>query len=357
MPRAEILSKQALHTLTQLHAELAGKIETNRKHGDKLRAQMVQVEAVMKMLDPDFNARAISAKRRNTGNPWFKRGTLFRSAVDVLRRSPVPMTAREITMAVLEGKRPEPTRKQETQSAEKTAGSSAQKEDPKAFWEKVTTDPVATFTLCLVIIAAAQAAFFVVQLTYMRIGMRDATIAAEAAQAGAVAAVDAARIARNAERPYFTPRNEELRNWKESLIANDEYGVLSFHFQIENIGKGVGFFERYGIAHQIATGPSDIGAQLTERNVGGRMPIRSDAHFVAGLPYTSFQISATERGDIIRYLKTLYVYGFLQYTDLFGIRRNTGFMFEFVPDGASFGESNFAMLPHPFWNDTEIPEK
>ena len=31
MPRAEILSKQALHTLTQLHAELAKKIETNRK--------------------------------------------------------------------------------------------------------------------------------------------------------------------------------------------------------------------------------------------------------------------------------------------------------------------------------------
>jgi len=68
-----------MHTLTQLHAELAGKIETNRKSGDKLRSQMVQVEAVMKMLDPDFNARAISAKRRNTGNPWFKRGTLYRS--------------------------------------------------------------------------------------------------------------------------------------------------------------------------------------------------------------------------------------------------------------------------------------
>jgi hypothetical protein len=96
MPRAEILSKQALHTLTQLHAELAGKIETNRKSGDKLRSQMVQVDAVMKMLDPDFNARAISAKRRNTGNPWFKRGTLYRSAVDVLRRATSPMTAREI---------------------------------------------------------------------------------------------------------------------------------------------------------------------------------------------------------------------------------------------------------------------
>jgi hypothetical protein len=88
--RAEILSKQALNTLTPLHSELAGKIEGNRKTGDKLRAQMVQVEAVMKMLDPDFNARAISAKRRNTGNPWFKRGTLYRGAVDVLRRSGEP---------------------------------------------------------------------------------------------------------------------------------------------------------------------------------------------------------------------------------------------------------------------------
>lgn len=113
MPRAEILSKQALLTLTQLHAELGGKIESNRKSGDKLRAQMVQVEAVMKMLDPDFNARAISAKRRNTGNPWFKRGTLYRSAIDVLRRDGQPMTAREISDALLDGKSPTPTRKQE----------------------------------------------------------------------------------------------------------------------------------------------------------------------------------------------------------------------------------------------------
>ena len=114
MPRAEILSKQALNTLTQLHAELAGKIEGNRKSGDKLRSQMVQVEAVMKMLDPDFNARAISAKRRNTGNPWFKRGTLYRGAIDVLRRSGEPMTADDICRALLAGKKPEPSRKQES---------------------------------------------------------------------------------------------------------------------------------------------------------------------------------------------------------------------------------------------------
>src|SRR5580692_11721753 len=112
MPRAEILSKQALHTLTQLHAELAGKIETNRKSGDKLRMQMMQVEAVIKMLRHDFPINRIAPKRRNQGNPWFKRGTLYRSAVDILRRSQVPMTAREMADALLKGKAPVPTRMQ-----------------------------------------------------------------------------------------------------------------------------------------------------------------------------------------------------------------------------------------------------
>jgi hypothetical protein len=48
---------------------------------------MMQVEAVVKMLQPGFNIASIAAKRRNKSNPWFKRGTLFRSAVDVLRRA------------------------------------------------------------------------------------------------------------------------------------------------------------------------------------------------------------------------------------------------------------------------------
>ncbi|WP_338821558.1 hypothetical protein [Bradyrhizobium septentrionale] len=113
MPRAEILSKQALHTLSQLHAELAGKIDGNRKAGETLRAQMIQVEAVMKMLDPAFNARAISAKRRNQGNPWFKRGTLYRAILDVLRPAEGPMTADDICKALLSGRSPAATRAQE----------------------------------------------------------------------------------------------------------------------------------------------------------------------------------------------------------------------------------------------------
>jgi hypothetical protein len=51
----------------------------------------------MKMLSPEVNLRLIAPKRRNVGNPWFKRGTLFRSAIDVLRKATAPMTAREIS--------------------------------------------------------------------------------------------------------------------------------------------------------------------------------------------------------------------------------------------------------------------
>jgi hypothetical protein len=64
------------------------------------------------MLQPGFNVASIAAKRRNKSNPWFKRGTLFRSAVDVLRRSAVPMTAREIAETLIAGKAPEASRKQ-----------------------------------------------------------------------------------------------------------------------------------------------------------------------------------------------------------------------------------------------------
>jgi hypothetical protein len=73
---------------------------------------MLQVEAVVKMLEPGFNVASIAAKRRNKSNPWFKRGTLFRSAVDVLRRSTAPMTAREIAEALIAGKAAPATRKQ-----------------------------------------------------------------------------------------------------------------------------------------------------------------------------------------------------------------------------------------------------
>ena len=61
---------------------------------------MRHVEAVIKMLDPGYSLRAISVKRRKP-NPWFKRGTIYRRAVDTLRTATEPLTAREIAERAL----------------------------------------------------------------------------------------------------------------------------------------------------------------------------------------------------------------------------------------------------------------
>jgi len=54
------------------------------------------------MLDPSYSLRAISVKRRQS-NPWFKRGTVYRRAVDALRTATEPLTAREIAERVFGG--------------------------------------------------------------------------------------------------------------------------------------------------------------------------------------------------------------------------------------------------------------
>jgi hypothetical protein len=93
-----------LSSLTKLHADIGGQILANKRQGAKLAADMMHVEAVIKLYAPDFNTLTIAARRRYKGNPWFKRGTLFRCAMDALRESGKPMTVRELTDAMLAAK-------------------------------------------------------------------------------------------------------------------------------------------------------------------------------------------------------------------------------------------------------------
>ena len=87
------------YALMKLHAELGGRIMDNRREAVKLRADMRHVEAVMHLLEPGFNARAIAPRRRNTINPWFKRGTIFRAVLAVLKGA-----AEEIAIVLLRSK-------------------------------------------------------------------------------------------------------------------------------------------------------------------------------------------------------------------------------------------------------------
>src|SRR3984893_9454128 len=99
-PTKDPYARPAINTLERLHAELGGQILENKQRHGELSDQMRHVEAVIKMLDPGYSLRAISVKRRQS-NPWFKRGTVDRRAVDALRTATEPLTAREIAELVL----------------------------------------------------------------------------------------------------------------------------------------------------------------------------------------------------------------------------------------------------------------
>ncbi len=106
MPRAfrTYPDHPAVAFLVHLHADLGGRIKANRQEGERLAADMKHVEAVIRMFDPAHDIRAISARRRNQRNRWFKRGTMFRAVIDVLKAAEGPLTTREIVLRLLASK-------------------------------------------------------------------------------------------------------------------------------------------------------------------------------------------------------------------------------------------------------------
>jgi hypothetical protein len=91
-----------LCALRHLHAEIGGKIIDNRKNAKRLYEDKRHVAAVIRMFSPDYDVKAIAARRRYKVNAWFKRGTLFRSALDIIiRKTPEPLTVRQVVDRML----------------------------------------------------------------------------------------------------------------------------------------------------------------------------------------------------------------------------------------------------------------
>jgi hypothetical protein len=93
-----------LCALRRLHAEIGGKIIDDRKNAKRLYGDNRHVAAVIRMFSPDYDVKAIAARQRYKVNAWFKRGTLFRSALDVMRCASEPLTVRQIVEHILAAK-------------------------------------------------------------------------------------------------------------------------------------------------------------------------------------------------------------------------------------------------------------
>jgi hypothetical protein len=91
----------AVDYLVRLHADLGGQIEANRQEAKRLAGAMRHVEAVIKLFDPAYSLRAIAARRRRKVNAWFKRGTMGRAILDVLKAATEPLPTRTIAERML----------------------------------------------------------------------------------------------------------------------------------------------------------------------------------------------------------------------------------------------------------------
>jgi hypothetical protein len=80
----------AIPFLLRLRADVGARLLEHQEQAKRLAADVRQIEDVIRLFDPTLVARPPA--RTHKGNQWFKRGTCFRRALDVLRNATGPLT-------------------------------------------------------------------------------------------------------------------------------------------------------------------------------------------------------------------------------------------------------------------------
>src|SRR3954454_4808231 len=94
--------------LKDKRAELAGSIADLEKRVGQHRADLLHVDAVLRLFAPEFEPATIPPRAVRHPNNWFKPGELARLLLEVLRTAPAALSVRDITVQVMErrGARP-----------------------------------------------------------------------------------------------------------------------------------------------------------------------------------------------------------------------------------------------------------
>ena len=90
--------------LREKRAELAGIIADLEKRINGHRADLVHLEATLRMFVPDIEGDAIKPKAVRRRNAWFGKGECGRLVYGILRTAARPMTSREIAEALMAGR-------------------------------------------------------------------------------------------------------------------------------------------------------------------------------------------------------------------------------------------------------------
>ena len=93
--------------LKDKRAELSGSIADLEKRIGQHRADLLHVDAVLRLFAPEFEPATIPPRAVRRPNSWFKPGELAR-LLEVLRTAPAALTVREITAQIMERRELDP---------------------------------------------------------------------------------------------------------------------------------------------------------------------------------------------------------------------------------------------------------
>src|SRR3954467_7842196 len=91
----------AVSALIRKRAELAAGAKAPAALLDRLRADLVQLDATIRILCPDLAKPKVTGRG---GCDWFGRGELGRTVLDTLRDAPAPMQVEAITQVIIAAK-------------------------------------------------------------------------------------------------------------------------------------------------------------------------------------------------------------------------------------------------------------
>ena len=81
---------------------MSGSIADLEKRIGQHRADLLHVDAVLRLFAPEFEPATIPPRAVRRPNSWFKPGELARLLLEVLRTAPAALSVRDITVQVME---------------------------------------------------------------------------------------------------------------------------------------------------------------------------------------------------------------------------------------------------------------
>lgn len=232
---------------------------------------------------------------------------------------------------------------------EKTGQSSGKQQQQEAWWE-LATEPIAVFTLCLVLVGSAQLGVFYWQLRLIRQSLADAKTAADAAKESADTAKIQAEVARDTLKTMQGTAERQLRAYVlvsgATVLNIADPNKRNFQLSVQNFGHTPAHDIKFWMGTVIQGYPIKPDYVFSSPNdeEKGAMPLMSVSILGPGAP-TLMEVpvevtNAWEESELQNNRAAIYAFGHITYIDTFNTERQTAFRYMCHGEGLPKGRAS-----------------